>query len=158
MVGAHPSGVIGQYNPTSCHLLQKCFNCVREGGELTVFGHDFQTPDGTAERDYIHVQDLASLHLQAMKYLDGGGESLLLNAGYGSSHSVLEFIKVFQHVTNSVFPYHFASRREGDPASLIADVTRLGQVLEWSPEHTSLEQMIGSSWLWENSLKRKELG
>ena len=158
VIGAHPEGGLGQCNANSGHLLQKCFDVVREHGELAVFGNDYDTADATAERDYIHVQDLVSLLAQAIYYLHKDGSSQILNAGYGNSHSVLKFIKVFETVTNSVLPLRFESRREGDPASLIADVSRLGELLDWTPEYASLEQMITSSWEWENSPKRRLLG
>ncbi len=157
VIGAHPEAVIGQYNPNSGHLLQKCLDCVQQNNSLKVYGNDYDTPDGTAERDYIHVQDLASLHLHAIHYLDRGGKSQLLNAGYGDHHSVLEFIQTFQKMTNKPISSCYVSRREGDPISLIADVSRLGQLFDWQPQFSSLEQMIGSSWLWETSAKRKSI-
>jgi len=157
VIGAHPDGAIGPYKPNSFHLLQKCLDSVRNNNCLTIFGKDYDTPDGTAERDYIHVQDLATLHLHAMRYLIGGGEPLLLNAGYGKSHSVLEFIEGFQRVTGEALSTRYEARRKGDPASLIADASKLDELLDWNPEYYSLEQMIGSSWQWENSSKRGAL-
>jgi len=157
VIGAHPEGLLGQYNSNSVHLLQNCLNSIHKKRPVEVYGNDYDTIDGSAERDFIHVQDLASLHLNAMHYLENGGDSLLLNAGYGSSHSVLEFIKVFQEVTGHFIQTNFAPQRNGDPSSLIANVSRLNQKLEWSPEFNSLEQMIKSSWLWENSSTKKAI-
>ncbi|MDQ6993619.1 MAG: UDP-glucose 4-epimerase GalE [Mariprofundus sp.] len=151
VIGAHPQGLLGQYNPSSSHLLQHCLDCVKKNTVLTIFGHDYDTSDGTAERDFIHVQDLASLHLYVLRYLEQGGESLLLNAGYGYAYSVLEFVRQFQHIAGHVIT-RMDGRRAGDPASLIADISKLTNILEeWVPEFNSLEQMIGSSWQWELS-------
>jgi len=157
VIGAHPKALIGQYNPGSGHLLQKCLDCVQKSTPLQIYGNDYDTVDGTAERDYIHVQDLASLHLHAMRYLDRDGKSQLLNAGYGTSHSVLEFIQTFQKIANKTISSRYVSRREGDPISLIADPSRLDALLDWQPQFSSLEQMIGSSWLWEISAKRRSI-
>lgn len=151
VIGAHPGGLLGQNNPKSGHLLQCCFNCIRNSVPVEVYGDDFDTADGSAERDYIHVQDLASLHLHAMQYLQNDHPSLLVNAGYGSSYSVLEFIKTVREVTGMKLMHTTAPRRDGDPSSLIADVSLLNQKLDWTPKHHSLEQMIGDSWAWENS-------
>jgi len=158
VIGAHPKGQLGQYNPKSEHLLQNCLNAIRNNTMLEIYGNDYDTPDGSAERDFIHVQDLASLHLHALHYLESDGESLLLNAGYGTAHSVLEFIETFQNVTGKAIQIDQALRRNGDPTSLIADVSRLNQKLDWTPQFSSLEQMIGSSWQWENSPSRKAMG
>ncbi len=157
VIGAHPQGTLGQYNPTSEHLLQSCLNAIRNNTILEIYGNDYDTPDGSAERDFIHVQDLASLHLHALHYLENNGESLLLNAGYGIAHSVLEFIETFQNVTGKTLQIEQMPRRNGDPASLIADISRLNQKLAWAPKFSSLEQMIGSSWQWENSSIRKAM-
>jgi len=157
VIGANPQGLLGQYNPKSEHLLQNCLNAIRNNTPLKIYGIDYDTVDGTAERDFIHVQDLAFLHLQAIHYLENGGESLMVNAGYGIAHSVLEFIKIFQKITGKSLQISKAPRRTGDPASLIADVSRLNRKLEWTPKHSSLEQMIGDSWAWENSSTRQAM-
>jgi len=157
VIGAQADGCLGQSNPASSHLLQKCLDCIRDGGSLTIFGNDYKTRDGTAERDYIHVGDLASLHLHALLHLEQGGASQLLNAGYGLSHSVLQFVETFRQVTGAPLTYHFADRREGDPEALIADVSRLQASLPWTPLYPSLEQMISSSWLWEQTGKPRLL-
>ena len=155
VIGAHPQGFLGQCNPKSEHLLQCCLNAIGENAPLEVYGDDYDTADGSAERDFIHVQDLASLHLQAIHYLEHDGESLLINAGYGIAHSVKEFIRTFQQVTGANLQLHYGPRRNGDPASLIADVSHLNRKLDWTPKFNSLEQMIGDSWLWENSPARQ---
>lgn len=158
VIGAQPEGFLGQYNPASGHLLQKCLDCAHDGSPIGIFGHDYDTVDGTAERDYVHVEDIASLHIHAIRHLDAGGASLLLNAGYGQGHSVLQFIETFGAVTHAPLRYAFSARRAGDPAALIADISRLRQELSWTPAYPKLEQMIASSWLWEHEGKHKLLG
>jgi len=157
VIGAHPTGQLGQYNPQSTHLLQNCLNAIRNNTRLKIYGNDYHTLDGSAERDFIHVQDLALLHLHALHYLEDNGASRLLNAGYGTAHSVLTFIKTFQTVTGKAIQIDQTVRRKGDPASLIADVSRLNQTLNWTPQFSSLEAMIDSSWRWENSSIRKTM-
>ena len=157
VIGAHPDAIIGQYNPTSSHLLKHCLNSLQTNSILDIYGNDYNTHDGTAERDYIHVQDLADLHLQAIKHLKHHADSMLLNAGYGQSHSVLKFIRTFEQVTKKTLPYQYVSRRHGDPAALIADVSLLQNTIDWSPQYSSLETMIGSSYAWENSSTRRAI-
>jgi len=157
VIGAHPDAMIGQYNPTSSHLLKHCLNSIQTNSTLDIYGNDYNTNDGTAERDYIHVQDLADLHLQAIKHLTHHADSRLLNAGYGQSHSVLKFIRTFEQVTKKTLPYQYVSRRHGDPSALIADVSLLQNTIDWSPQYSSLETMIGSSYAWESSSTRRAL-
>lgn len=157
VIGAHPNAIIGQYNPASSHLLKHCLNSMQNNCTLDIYGNDYPTSDGTAERDYIHVQDLADLHLQTIKHLESHADSMLLNAGYGQSHSVLKFIRTFEQVTKKSLPYQYAPRRHGDPSALIADVSHLQKTIDWSPQHSSLETMIGSSYAWENSSTRRSL-
>lgn len=118
----------------------------------------FQQPANyTAERDYIHVQDLADLHLQAMSYLKHDTRSTLLNTGYGQSHSALKFIHAFDKVSQKSLAYRYVSRRHGDPSPLISDVALLQKTIDWKPQYRSLEAMIGSSYAWETSSTRKSL-
>jgi len=157
VIGAHPDAQIGQYNSTSNHLLKHCLHSIQTKSTLDVYGNDYDTLDGTAERDYIHVQDLADLHLQAIKYLTHHTDSMVLNAGYGQSHSVLEFIRTFEKVANKPLPYQYVSRRQGDPSALIADVSLLQNTIDWNPKYSSLETMIVSSYAWEKSSTRQAL-
>ncbi len=157
VIGAHLDATIGQYNPSSSHLLKHCLNSVQTNSSLEIYGNDYHTHDGTAERDYIHVQDLADLHLQAIKYLTDGADSMLLNAGYGQSHSVLKFIQTFEQVTKKTLRYQYVDRRPGDPSALISDVSLLQKSIDWSPQYRSLETMIGSSYVWEKSSIRRAL-
>jgi len=115
---------------------------------VTVFGDDYDTPDGTAIRDYIHVEDLGEAHLLALKHLRGGGESLLLNLGNGTGYSVLEVIETARRVTGRHVRYELGPRREGDPPRLVGDARRAGQVLGWKPARPALETIVRSTWEW----------
>lgn len=157
VIGAHPEGFIGQINPDSGHLLQSCLTAARNHTAVNIFGTDYDTSDGSPERDFIHVQDLASLQMQAIEYLGRGGESMLLNAGYGKSCSVLKFVDTFKQITGYNIEIRYCRRRPGDPPSLIADVSRLRRTLKWQPCHDSIKQMIRSSWQWDNSAAKEAL-
>lgn len=157
VIGAHPEGIIGPFNPDSAHLLQSCMHAARNRMALEIFGNDYDTDDGSAERDYIHVQDLVSLHMHAIANLESGGSSQLLNAGYGKACSVLAFIESFRKVTGVALDTCLAPRRAGDPAALIADVSELKRNMQWRPRYDSIDQMIESAWLWENSARRRAM-
>ena len=116
--------------------------------KVSVFGDDYDTPDGTAIRDYIHVEDLGEAHLLALAYLRRGGASLFLNLGNGTGYSVLEVIEEARRVTGLDVPYDTAARREGDPHRLVGDASKAHAVLGWTPSRASLETIIRSAWEW----------
>lgn len=115
---------------------------------ISVFGHDYPTPDGTCVRDYIHVEDLASAHLAALDYLASGGDSTDINLGNGQGYSVLEVIEAAREVTNKDIEVVFEPRRAGDPSHLVADATKAREVLGWQPRYPSLKEIIGTAWKW----------
>jgi UDP-glucose-4-epimerase GalE len=116
---------------------------------VSVFGRDYPTPDGTAIRDYIHVEDLADAHLAALRHLREGKGSMFLNLGTGQGYSVQEVIDVARRVTGRDVPVVDAPRREGDPPRLVADARRAREVLGWSPRRPDLEDIVRSAWAWE---------
>jgi UDP-glucose-4-epimerase GalE len=118
---------------------------------VSVFGTDYPTPDGTAVRDYIHVEDLADAHLAALRHLRGGGTSLFLSLGTGLGYSVREVIDAARRVTGREVPVVESPRREGDPPRLVADACRAREVLGWTPRRPELEDIIGSAWAWAQS-------
>jgi UDP-glucose 4-epimerase len=139
----------GEHHEPETHLIPLVLAVAagrRQG--VSVFGDDYDTPDGTAIRDYIHVLDLGEAHLQALAHLRSGGGSELLNLGNGKGHSVLEVIAAARRVTGADVPYEIASRREGDPPRLVADARRAHAVLGWTPRRPSLEEIIRSGWAW----------
>jgi UDP-glucose 4-epimerase len=116
---------------------------------VSVFGTDYPTPDGTAVRDYIHIEDLGEAHLLALRHLASSGASLCLNLGNGAGYSVLEVIEAARGVTGREIPWEDAPRREGDPPRLVADARRAHQALGWEPKRPSLEAILRSAWEWE---------
>lgn len=115
---------------------------------ISIFGTDYDTPDGTCVRDYIHVIDLAQAHLLALDYLERKGESITCNLGNGNGYSVREVIDTCSKVTGREIPVEEGPRRAGDPSRLVADATRAREVLGWKPQKGSLEQIIRDAWNW----------
>jgi UDP-glucose 4-epimerase len=116
--------------------------------EVSVFGGDYETPDGTAIRDYVHVADLAGAHILALDYLRAGGKSDCFNLGTGHGYSVREVIEIAQEVTGLKVPFTVAPRRAGDPSRLVADATKARTVLGWKPKHENLASIIRTDWEW----------
>lgn len=150
-IGAHESGLIGEDPSGKPSNLLPCLTQVAIGRipELTVFGNDYPTVDGTCVRDYIHVVDLADGHLKALRALHDGSGVNIWNLGTGVGYSVLQIIRNFEDVTGIAIPYRFAPRRAGDIAQCWADATKAGRELGWSAQR-DLEQMIADSWRWQS--------
>ena len=119
---------------------------------LEVFGTDYPTPDGTCIRDYIHVTDLVRAHLDALRYLRAGGESEVLNCGYGNGFSVLDVISSVKRVSQRDLAVRMAPRRPGDPAAIVARAERIGAVLGWKPSLADLDTIVGHALGWEKRL------
>jgi UDP-glucose 4-epimerase len=115
---------------------------------VSVFGEDYETPDGTAIRDYIHIEDLGQAHLLALQHLRKGGGSEFLNLGNGTGYSVLEVVEAARRVTGRDVPVVMGPRREGDPPRLVGDARRAREVLGWQPRRAALEDIVRSAWDW----------
>jgi UDP-glucose 4-epimerase len=126
--------------------------------QLTVFGDDYATPDGTCIRDYIHVTDLADAHVRALAALLDGAGPMVLNCGYGQGVSVLEIVKAFADVLQRPLPFSFGPRRAGDPPRLVADVSSIQRQLNWTPRHQSINDMVSSAIAWERRVKDGRIG
>lgn len=150
-VGAHPSGLMGEDPQGIPNNLMPFITQVAIGirPSLSVFGNDYDTPDGTCVRDYIHVMDLADGHLAAMKYSQKQNGIHIFNLGSGKGNSVLEVIHAFEKASGKKLPWHYAPRREGDLAAYWADATKAKQLLHWET-HKSLQDMVQDSWNWQN--------
>jgi UDP-glucose 4-epimerase len=122
---------------------------------LDIFGTDYATPDGSCVRDYIHVTDLASAHVDALAHLRRGGDSMILNCGYGRGFSVLEVVDVVKKVTGTNFPTRLGPRRPGDPATIVASPERIRAALGWVPQHEDLAGIVESAFHWERKLKSR---
>jgi UDP-glucose 4-epimerase len=153
VAGADPKGRTGQSTPTATHLI-KVANQVALGqrGALSIFGDDYPTSDGTCIRDYIHVSDLVAAHALALESLLGGHQSFVANCGYGRGYSVLEVVEAVRRVSGNDFTATMAPRRDGDPASLVADSSRLRSITGWQPAHDDLDQIVRTALDWEKKL------
>lgn len=143
----------GQYHQQESRLISNVLATALGGQrEVSVFGNDYPTPDGTAIRDYVHVSDLAEAHIVALDYLRMGGDSDFFNLGSGVGYSILEVIETARNVTGCPIPIRIEARRKGDPAKLIADVKKAQAVLSWNPRMSDLPTILRSQWEWRRRL------
>jgi len=148
--GADPDGELGERHVPETHLIPLVLQAASGKREnITIFGNDYDTPDGTCVRDYIHINDLCSAHLLALEYLVEGGETKAYNMGNGQGYSIKEVIDVAKSVTGNDFTVIMGERRDGDPARLVADSALLQSSLGWKPEYPDLETIIRHAWEWE---------
>ena len=153
VAGCDPGGRIGLSDVTSTLLTKgACEAATGKREKLYLFGTDYDTPDGTALRDYIHVEDLASAHLAALTYLRKGGESVTLNCGYGHGYSVREVIAAVEKAHGAPIPVEESPRRAGDPPILIAAATKIREVLDWEPRFDDLDLIVESQLAWDRRL------
>jgi UDP-glucose 4-epimerase len=145
---AGASARCGEHHAPETHLVPLALRAAAGGPTLQVFGSDYDTPDGTAIRDYVHVGDLGEAHLRALAHLRSGGDSMFLNLGTGTGYSVLEVIEATKRVTGLEVPFEKAARRAGDPPRLVADASRARTVLGWTPKQPSLDAIVRSAWGW----------
>ena len=150
--GADESGTIGEAHNPESHLIPLILQVPNGKREtISIYGTDYDTPDGTCIRDYIHVTDLAQAHILAVQYLNNGGESDIFNLGNGVGYSVREVIETARKVTGHPIPATETPRRAGDPARLVASSEKAKSVLGWKPVHDSLEEIIASAWNWHKN-------
>jgi len=153
VAGADGQGRAGQSTPNATHLIKvACEAVVGHRPFINVFGEDYDTPDGTCIRDYIHVSDLAAAHVDALRALRGGGESMLLNCGYGRGFSVREVLDAVEREAGVSLDIRSAARRPGDPPALIADATAIRERLGWRPAHDDLGVIVRGALEWERRL------
>ncbi len=153
VAGSDPKGRIGQTTPNATLLTKAaCEAAVGKRPSVSIFGSDYETPDGTGVRDYIHVEDLAEAHLKALDYLRGGSASVTLNCGYGHGYSVREVIAMVEKVAGRKLVTIQAPRRAGDPPALIARATRVRSLLQWTPRLDDLGEIVRSAYAWEQKL------
>jgi UDP-glucose 4-epimerase len=153
VAGADPKGRTGQSTPAATHLIKvACEVALGKRPKLDVFGTDYSTPDGTCVRDYIHVSDLARAHTAALAHLRRGGASATFNCGYGHGASVYDVLAAVRRACGHDFPVEIAGRREGDPASLVADARRIRGSLDWRPQYDDLDTIVGHALAWERRL------
>jgi UDP-arabinose 4-epimerase len=147
--GAEPTAEIGEDHNPETHLIPLVLDAASGlRSDVSVFGCDYPTPDGTALRDYIHVCDLARAHVLALQHLLDGGETIAVNLGSGYGASVRQVIGTVKSVTGREVSTRDLPRRPGDPAVLVADPTKARQVLGWAPEQSDLKKIVGDAWRW----------
>ncbi len=150
--GADPEGEIGENHVPETHLIPLAIRAAMGSRpNVTIFGTDFPTHDGTAIRDYVHVTDLANAHTHALRFLDEGGESTAFNLGVGSGYSVREVIRCVEHVVGRSVKVTEAGRRSGDPAVLVARAEKAQRLLGWKPAFQSLRDIVETAYNWEQS-------
>lgn len=156
VAGADPRGRTGQSTPNATHLIKVAAQtALGDRPFMNVFGTDYPTADGTCERDYIHVTDLIEAHVLALAHLMAGGESLTANCGYGRGFSVLQVIEAVKRASGVDFDVRLAPRRAGDPSALIADSTRVRELLGWRPAYDDLDTIVGHALAWEDQLRKR---
>lgn len=147
--GAHPSGEIGEAHSPETHLIALIMKrLLGQLKEFKLYGDDYDTPDGTCIRDYIHVCDLAQAHILALDYLNEGEESTAFNIGNGNGYSNLDILKTIEKVTGKKVEYTVSERRPGDPAILVASSKKIMDELGFKPKYDSLEEIIKTAWNW----------
>ena len=152
VAGSDPGGRIGQSTPKATLLVKvACEVAVGRREALTIFGTDYDTPDGTGVRDYIHVEDLATAHLDSLRWLRDGGDSQVLNCGYGHGYSVREVVQAVERATGQPLRVREDQRRPGDPPTLVADANRIRELLGWAPGFDDLDRIVATSLHWERN-------
>lgn len=152
VAGATPSGIIGEHHDPETHLVPIILEtALGQREHITIFGEDYDTPDGTCIRDYVHVEDLIAAHLLALDYLRDGGKSDIFNLGSSNGFSVKEMVEAARKVTGHPIPAKIGKRRAGDPSTLIASSDKARKTLGWSPKRTDIETIIRDAWNWHES-------
>lgn len=147
--GADPDGETGEDHDPETHLIPLVLDAASgRRAAITVFGTDYDTPDGTCIRDYIHVADLADAHVRALDNLEGDMPSGAFNLGNGTGYSVSEVVAAVERVTGRKVPVEFGPRRPGDPPRLVGSAARAREVLGWQPRHANLDDIIRHAWIW----------
>ncbi len=156
VAGADPAGRTGQSTRGATHILKVAIEAATgQRDHVAVFGTDYDTPDGTGIRDYIHVTDLVRAHGAALDYLRAGGESLVLNCGYGRGYSVLELLDAVQRVSGVTLDIRARARRPGDVPAMVAAADKIRKTLDWTPQYADLDTIVQHALAWESQLIEK---
>jgi UDP-glucose 4-epimerase len=157
VAGCEPTGAIGQSTPKATLLVKvACEAATGRRPGVAIYGTDYPTPDGTGLRDYIHVEDLATAHVDALRYLRNGGESAVLNCGYGHGYSVREVLAAVENANGEKLSIREEPRRAGDPPELIAVADRVRNVLGWAPQLDNLDTIVRTSLEWERKIASRD--
>ena len=153
VVGASKSRTLGQINDNGQLFKNLSIQSLKSNPKVNIYGTNYNTPDGTCIRDYIHVLDLADIHYKALNKIKKNNHSVILNCGYGIGYSVLEIVKSFERVSKKKFKINYCKRRKGDIIEIIADTRKMKQYLKWKPKYSKLSVAIKSAIQWEKALK-----
>ncbi len=157
VAGCEPGGSIGQSTPKATLLVKvACEVATGRRDQVSIFGTDYPTPDGTGVRDYIHVEDLATAHLNALTYLRKGGVSTTLNCGYGHGYSVREVLSAVEKINEAPLNVREEARRDGDPPELIAVAEQIRRTLGWAPKYDDLDTIVRTSLEWERKIAAED--
>lgn len=149
VAGAKINGQIGEDHTPETHLIPLVLQtALGKRAQLSIFGNDYDTPDGTCIRDYVHVQDLIAAHILALEYLEAGNSSNIFNLGSSTGFSVQEIVEAARKITGKEIPTKVEARRAGDPSTLVATSQKAQEMLGWKPEYTTMETIIESAWNW----------
>jgi UDP-glucose 4-epimerase len=156
VAGADPKGRSGQSSPRATHLIKVASQvALGQRKQLEIFGNDYDTPDGTCVRDYIHVTDLIAAHMDALSHLRRGGDSGVFNCGYGRGYSVLDVVRAVEKAYGKTLDVKMVPRRAGDPAGLVAGSDKARKMLGWQPRYDDLDLIVSSALAWERHLQRR---
>jgi len=148
----------GQISKNPTHLIKiACEAAVGKRNSITIFGNDYNTKDGTAIRDYIHVTDLAEIHLKSMEYISRKNKSLIMNCGYGKGYSVKEILNAINKICNDKIIIKYGNRRDGDAASVVSDTTHLMKTINWKIKYNDIEKILLTAIEWEKKLINEKI-
>ena len=153
VAGASESGKIGQISRGDQLFKNLSISAIKAKPKINIYGGDYRTKDGTCIRDYIHISDIAKIHLLVLKKINKLKKSIILNCGYGDGISVLEAVKEFQKITKKKFNIQIKKRRKGDMEEIIADTSKIKKILKWKPKKNSLNNIVKSCIKWETKIK-----
>jgi len=149
VAGASNSNKIGEIQRSYGHLIKNlAIQSLKKRPKIFIYGNDYDTKDGTCIRDYVHVSDLADVHIKSLKYINTRSKSLILNCGYGKGYSVLDIVNIFKKMNKKV-AINFTKKRPGDVAKVYADIKKIKKILKWKPKHNNLKEIIKSAFKWE---------
>ncbi len=152
VAGASNSGKIGEIEKSHGHLIKNlAVESLKKNPKIKIFGNDYKTKDGTCIRDYIHVSDLADIHIKGLNYLDDNNKSFILNCGYGKGYSVKDIVRIFSKIKKKIL-IDFQGRRAGDIAEIYANTQKFKKILKWKPKHNNIRKIILSAINWEKKL------
>ena len=149
--GSDPESRLGEEHDPETHLIPLLLRAVATGNPINIYGDDYETPDGTCIRDYVHVTDLAEAHVLALEKLLAGGASDAFNVGTGAGHSVMEVLRAVEEVTGRTVPYEMGPRRAGDAPALVANSDKLKRALGWKPRFPELTDIVSTAWQFEKN-------